>query len=254
MHESINMLRLITDPPLPGAYNMAADEAVLQCVNKGLSPATLRFYRWEEPTISLGYFQKHEEFKVQDEQISMMPMVRRQTGGGAILHDKELTYSLVLPITDDVERIGIEDMYRIVHDAYITVLSATGVTTGYRGGDDRGNDDRGNAQRGPFFCFSRGHCLDLVIGSDKILGSAQRRVKNAVLQHGSLIIKRRFLQQQCAELGDDFDIDSFIVKASEIIAGKLGMEIIEAVLNNDESEMIPELKEKYSGSKWNAQR
>ena len=70
---------------------MACDEAILQAINHNAATATLRFYQWQEPTISLGYFQKFEEIKSQHQQIKQMPVVRRQTGGGAILHEQELT-------------------------------------------------------------------------------------------------------------------------------------------------------------------
>jgi len=86
--------RLIVDRPAPGAWNMAVDEALLDAaVEQGV--AALRFYQWSEPTLSLGYFQRHAD---RDSHAAShdCTLVRRQSGGGAILHDRELTYSLTL--------------------------------------------------------------------------------------------------------------------------------------------------------------
>ena len=125
-HSDNTVLRVIVDPVQSGTVNMATDEAILEAVNGGSQGATLRFYQWAEPTISLGYFQKHDEYQGQDAVIRNLPLVRRQTGGGAILHDDELTYSLIVPLVDD-SRIDIEGLYRLVHDAFIFVLHQLGV-------------------------------------------------------------------------------------------------------------------------------
>lgn len=247
-------LRVIQDEAKPGAVNMAIDEAILEAVNEGLSPATLRFYRWEEPTISLGYFQKYEELAEQEEAIRRMPVVRRQTGGGAILHDDELTYALILPIRGPKESVtSIEAMYQIVHDAYIRSLERLGVRADYRGGEDRGN-----AQRGPFFCFARRHRLDLVVGKDKLLGSAQRRVKNAVLQHGSLILGRRFQQQPSAAVAEaaqrEVDMELFIRGVIEVISEHLELKVVEGAMSEDEMSRLGRLRAKYEGAEWNQQR
>jgi lipoate-protein ligase A len=248
------VLRVICeiDEPRSGAWNMAVDEAILQGVNAGESPATLRFYKWAEPTISLGYFQKYEEFQGQDEVIRRMPMVRRQTGGGAILHDDELTYSLVVPL-DGRGVTEIEGLYRLVHDAFVAVLAREQVRVEYRGGEDKVN-----SQRGPFFCFSRKHWLDLVVGEDKLLGSAQRRIKNAVLQHGSLILERHFEQQESAQLvrqvNDRFELAKLIEGTAEQVADKLKSMMVRERLNEFERGLFSGLEAKYAGQEWNCQR
>ncbi len=242
------ILRLIVDEPCAGAVNMAVDEAILQAVNDGGSEATLRFYRWAEPTISLGYFQKVEEFEAQSDDIKHMPMVRRQTGGGAILHDKELTYSLILPL-EGCGVTDIEAVYKLVHDAYIAGLCGQGVAAVYRGGEDRGN-----SQRGPFFCFARGHRLDLVVGAAKIVGSAQRRVKKAVLQHGSLILGNDFGEHPCATAGAEFDVGRFVEEAAVTIGQGLKLEVRQGVLSEREKNGADELLVKYEGDEWNRQR
>ncbi len=251
---SHDQLRIIIDQPLPGVQNMATDEAILIAVNEGKSPATLRFYQWDEPTISLGYFQKYNEVDDLDDTIGKMPVVRRQTGGGAILHDDELTYSLTMPLDNPLTPTeSIEDLYRIVHDAFVEILAQYNITATYRGGEDRGN-----AQRGPFFCFARTHRLDLVIDDDKLLGSAQRRVKNAALQHGSLILKRHFKQQPSAEIlpstGNSFDLPTFIEHLTTTIAKSLKMSAVSLPLSKEELQRAGELQDKYQGDEWNQQR
>ena len=246
-------LRIIIDQPQAGPANMAVDEAILQAVNSGWSGATLRFYRWSEPTISLGYFQKYAEVLNQDEIIQKMPLVRRQTGGGAILHDDELTYSLVLPLNKTIAPTNIEDTYQMVHDAYLEAMADWQVKAEYRRGQHQIN-----AQRGPFFCFSRKHRFDLVLDGKKLLGSAQRRAKNAVLQHGSLIIARHFTQQESAQLTNTPDNSPPINELIDIISQRIGTALhispLKGSLTEKEISLMPDLEEKYAGSDWNQQR
>src|SRR4051812_39572627 len=86
---------LIIDAPADGAWNMALDEALLHAAESD-GTATLRFYGWREPTLSLGYFQKHVDRALHSASENCT-LVRRTSGGGAILHDRELTYSIALP-------------------------------------------------------------------------------------------------------------------------------------------------------------
>ncbi len=246
-------LRFMIDPPQSGVTNMAVDYALLHAVNEGRSPAALRFYQWDEPTISLGYFQKYEEAGLQDAPIAAMPVVRRQTGGGAILHNDELTYSLVLPLDEELPFTDIEAMYRLVHDAFIEALTALGVQADYRGGRDNGN-----SRQGPFFCFARLHRLDLVAGGAKLLGSAQRRIKNAVLQHGSLILGRHFDQQPSSAVhelaGRPINLNELMHGVADIIAAKLGMALQTAGLNDAELAALPAARAQFASESWNRQR
>src|SRR5580765_2945407 len=86
--------RLFIDDPLDAVTNMARDESLLESVGRGESPPTLRLYQWSPAAISLGYFQDYAEFEALPAPAGTLAVVRRQTGGGAILHDLELTYSL----------------------------------------------------------------------------------------------------------------------------------------------------------------
>ncbi len=179
----LQTIRILRDPPLDGPTNMARDEALLIHVGEGRSPPTLRFYDWNPPTISLGYFQPFKDFEELEPPEQRLAVVRRITGGGAILHDRELTYSLTLPIDHPLLVGGPNQLYERFHDAVIAALGEWRVDT-WRGAP---SDDSG-AAKGPFFCFERRHRFDVLLGSAKIAGSAQRRTRTAVLQHGSILL------------------------------------------------------------------
>src|SRR5689334_14846839 len=106
--------RLIVDPPASGTWNMAVDEALFQ-VAQETRQITVRFYQWQEATLSLGYFQAAKD---RDSHRSSLvcPLVRRSTGGGAIIHDRELTYSLIAPLADERSAKS-QELVRIVHQS-----------------------------------------------------------------------------------------------------------------------------------------
>lgn len=194
------MIRVLQDGPLDGPTNMARDEVLLTCVGRSESPPTLRIYQWESPTISLGYFQRYADYDSLPPPAGSLLVVRRLTGGGAILHDLELTYSLTLPKAHRLLAKGANRLYELVHDAVIAALASLGLTA-----TQCGTTDNSSPRRGPFFCFERRHCYDLLIGHDKITGSAQRRRRDAILQHGSIILGNRLTQQASATVPLPFD-------------------------------------------------
>ncbi len=180
------VLRCITPSEHDAATNMAIDQAILESVDRG-GPATLRFYTWAEPTLSLGYFQRREDRRLHPASESIA-CVRRSSGGGAIVHHHELTYSLTVPVRDG--RIGTsstglrEDLYRTMHHAVIDVLRRHGIAC-HRWGDLH----RSGGDEAAFLCFQRRSPDDLIVAGYKVLGSAQRRARRAILQHGSLLLR-----------------------------------------------------------------
>ncbi len=166
--------------PLCGEINMKHDETLLQrAIDAG--ETSLRFYRWSEPTLSLVYLQEKRETEL-PKRFEKLPRVRRLSGGGAILHDQEITYSFALPAAHPLSSTP-RELYCLAHRAIIEALSQQGVSARMRGEEQKEINSR-------FLCFLRGDCHDLIIGEHKILGSAQRRRKGAILQHGSLILKQ----------------------------------------------------------------
>jgi lipoate-protein ligase A len=168
---------LIIEPnPLDGDVNMARDAAMLQSA-VDQKQCSLRFYQWDRPTLSLGYFQRPEIIPTE---FSQLPYVRRLSGGGAILHHHELTYACAIPATHDLAR-NPTGIYQAIHDQIVAVLREFGFNIRTRGRSEKQQDE-------PFLCFRRQDPHDLIVGSHKVLGSAQRRRKGAVLQHGSLLL------------------------------------------------------------------
>ena len=114
--------RLILDPPLPGPVNMARDEAMLEGCREAANSPTLRLYAWHAPTISLGYFQDYAEYEALDGDLAGLDVVRRTTGGGAILHDLEVTYSLVIPAAHPLVAGRPNRLYELAHRAIIATI------------------------------------------------------------------------------------------------------------------------------------
>ena len=179
------------DPPAAGSWNMAADEALARAAEQS-GRVLMRLYGWQLGTISLGGFQAFAETERQPE-LTGWPIVRRPSGGGAIVHGSDLTYCLALPATHPWGRRP-EDLYAAVHGALVEELCHRGVAASMVDAEVAATvaDDS-------FFCFDRRAFGDVVItaamagavaGGCKVLGSAQRRLAGVVLQHGSLLLRR----------------------------------------------------------------
>jgi len=239
--------RNLEQPDLDLVVNMARDEALLERAGRGESPPTLRFYQWSEPTISLGYFQHYADYEQLPPPAGKLPVVRRQTGGGAILHDQELTYSITLPLDHALLKRGPNCLYEIAHDALIDVLERLGVRA-----DRQGQSDGSGAAKGPFFCFQRRHRLDVLIGPDKIAGSAQRRTRSAVLQHGSIILKRRFEQQPAATLPEEIDVTpaQLAERFADALRHITQVSYREGEWKPEELQAAAALECRYAGNEW----
>ena len=178
---------LILDPPQSGEINMAVDEALLKnAISDG--PVVMRIYQWDQPTLSLGHFQRLED-RDSNPLIAKLPWVRRKTGGGAIVHDLELTYSIVIPNRIDQPTKGhSESLYRSIHLSLVENLRSLGW-------DAKLSETctcRTSASREPesFLCFLRRSPVDILVNGDKMVGSAQRRSATGLLQHGSFLLRR----------------------------------------------------------------
>ena len=164
-----------------GARNMSIDQSLLEAVDAG-GPAVLRFYGWSEPTLSLGYFQSVRD-RESHRDSGELTLVRRATGGGAIVHDRELTYSVAVRPADRSPG-GREELYQGIHAAIAEAVQESGLRVrAYRESAGRLQDPDA------FLCFQRRTAEDLIAHGYKILGSAQRRGRHAVLQHGSLLLR-----------------------------------------------------------------
>jgi lipoate-protein ligase A len=170
--------RLITTWGARPAFNMGLDEALLESAG---APPTLRFYTWNPETLSLGYFQRCGDVPAIEHERSV---VRRMTGGGAIHHAGELTFSISAPLDHPLYRGPIAESYRRVHGAIAAALAEYGVQADLRGERALASDRTGTGM-----CFHRSTPLDLVWDGRKGVGSAQRRRAGRVLHHGSIKIR-----------------------------------------------------------------
>lgn len=237
---------VIDEPPHSGAWNMAVDEALLEAAVEGAG-TVLRWYQWDAATLSLGYFQDASECDA-NSAWSQRPVVRRLSGGGAILHHHELTYSCVLPashpLTSDPYQI-----YLAIHNAAIACLQRLGFEVRLRA-TRFGKDGPAEA----FLCFSRGDEMDVVLGSHKVLGSAQRRRRGAVLQHGSLVLRKSEFAPQFPGL---FDLGPTVSEAKLLemlslnTAQALGKTVFTAPFDDQLLQRAQQLHdEKYTRLDW----
>ncbi len=181
----MNGWRLILDPGASGEVNMAIDSALLKSAETGraFSP-TLRLYSWNTPTISVGYRQKPEDFKK-----FSLPVVRRLTGGRAVLHDLELTYSVTVPSTDPLYECGISGAYAAISKCIVEALKEVGVeAAGFVAPEWEEREARrsGRGARSEA-CFLSSSRYEVVVDGKKMVGSAQRRFAGGFLQHGSIL-------------------------------------------------------------------
>ena len=210
---------LIEETPASGAWNMAVDELLLNnAVEDG--QCSLRWYRWEEPTLSLGYFQPQDDPLI-EHRFAEVPRVRRLSGGGAILHDRELTYSCALG-ADHPLASQPTTLYAAMHAAIMAALSNFGISLTKRG---RTNHDLNSN----FLCFQRGDHQDVCCGHHKVLGSAQRRRRGAVLQHGSLLLERSAITPEFPGLSDlcglPLEVEVLLTSLRETTAPVLGEQV-----------------------------
>jgi lipoate-protein ligase A len=176
--------RLILDQQAPGTWNMAVDEVLLEGVASGKAPPTLRFYGWKPACLSLGYFQS---FAVVDRDACWalgFDVVRRPTGGRAILHDRELTYSIALPASVLGLDRGILPSYHRISRALQAGFALLGVMTTMAPESAAPTEP----EHGPV-CFDRPSAHEILLDGRKLVGSAQVRRSDALLQHGSILIE-----------------------------------------------------------------
>jgi lipoate-protein ligase A len=208
---------VIEAEPQSGVCNMAIDEALLEAaLDRG--ECTVRWYRWRSATVSLGYFQDKDAASAIPT-FAGLDVVRRLTGGGAILHHHEWTYSCSVPAEHALSQTP-SRIYELVHERIIAGLAHQGVDAAALRGTNN------SSAEGEFLCFGRGDSRDVILQGHKIVGSAQRRRRGAVLQHGSLLLRRSEYAPQFPGVLDlaacrPFDLD-LICRLGESIGAIFG--------------------------------
>ncbi|MCS7252563.1 MAG: biotin/lipoate A/B protein ligase family protein [Armatimonadota bacterium] len=190
-------VRLLIDEPADGAWNIAVDEAILRAASVRWGITTVRLYMWCRPTISAGYFTRLDEELLNRCKRDGIDVVRRLSGGGIVLHDDEVTYSVVFP-KSLIGECSVLAAYRLISKGVVIGLRRLGIEArlvcdGLVSAD--GQDDEVRACKESHkrlsdqFCYAVRSPTDIVVGSMKLVGSAQARCKGAILQHGSVPLR-----------------------------------------------------------------
>lgn len=173
--------RLIEHPPSKGAWNMAVDQAILESVYTGASQPTLRLYAWQPACLSLGHAQPFAEVNPQALSANGWDVVRRPTGGRAILHVDELTYAVIAPETEPRVAGGVLTSYLRLSRALLQTL----VILGLNPEANEKYPDEEKKRTNPV-CFEVPSNYEITVNGKKLIGSAQARRKEGILQHGAL--------------------------------------------------------------------
>lgn len=189
MEETRPRWRLLETGPGNGRWNMACDEALLETVGRGQAPPTLRFYAWDPPCVSLGRHQPDLEPSARAALAAAgIGWVRRPTGGRLVYHgrrNEELTYSVVAPVDKPPLAGGLTAAYRRIHEGLAAGLARLGIPATLAPPVTEG--DGGTLSPGcRLACFATSVPHEIVASGRKLVGSAQRRSRRALLQHGSV--------------------------------------------------------------------
>jgi lipoyl(octanoyl) transferase len=231
-----------------GAWNMAADETLLEAAAAGT--ASLRFYGWSSPTLSLGYFQSSGASRAYPS-LGELAWVRRPSGGAALVHHHELTYCLALPAGPPWHKRGaswLRAMHAILRDA----LALLGVSARLCG-------DSEERKLGEVLCFLHHTPGDLLLGESKIAGSAQRKQRGALMQHGSILLAASSFTPRLPGIrelvGVTFSAEQLGAVVLEQLRKHLGWRLVADDWTARQREHIEELAAgKYSQPAWNSKR
>ena len=209
------------------AMNMAIDEALLS----GATVPAIRFYRWQFPALSFGYFGRFADVaSYQGER----DLVRRWTGGGIVFHGDDLTYSIVIPAIDAAFAESSMSIYATIHRGLVDALSETGQRAVVAGVGDSGPSSVTMATRtgisdAGYSCFANPVRADVMVDGRKVAGAAQRRTRRGLLQQGSIQgvdlengLAQRFIQALAADYSERKLDDEILNRARELVEQKYG--------------------------------
>jgi lipoate-protein ligase A len=206
--------------PHSAAMNMAIDEVLLESA----TAPSIRFYRWESPALSFGYFGR---FAAVADKASERDLVRRWTGGGIVFHGEDLTYSIVIPASDPVFGESSMSIYENVHRALCKALLEAGQRATVAGVDDPASGINAAGYNG--LCFANPVRADVIIDGRKVAGAAQRRTRAGLLQQGIVQyvdlgngLTDRFVQALSTNWSDRKIGDEVLNRAWELARQKYG--------------------------------
>lgn len=173
--------RVLRTPPADGAWNMAMDEAVMEAAGRGEVLPTLRLFAWEPPCLSIGYAQPFSDIDEACLRAKGWGIVRRPTGGRAILHADELTYSVAGPLDEWRLKGDIPTSYRRISEAILKALEQLKLRV-----EAQPKEEPPKGSQSDPVCFEMPSTYEITVGGKKLVGSAQARRKGALLQHGTV--------------------------------------------------------------------
>jgi len=250
--------RLIDHPAMEPALNMAVDEAILKAHAENEAPPTLRLYTWEPPALSLGRMQRDPGVNtVAMRRLGVVP-VRRTTGGRAVLHLGDLTYSVVATAGQDTPY-SLEASYRYLCRGLVKAFALLGVEVDF-GLEKTGRNPAAS-------CFAAAAAGDITWQGKKFVGNAQKRLGNCLLQHGSILLSSQ--TRELAELFQDQGPDTVnklnhrVTSLSRILDREistvemkhvliegfkqgLGIEMTAGSLSNQEWDQAKQTREKFN--------
>ena len=267
----------INSGPRSAAYNMALDEALLNWHSKGEIGPVLRFYEWEPATLSIGYFQQVER-DIQIEQVKKegLGFVRRQTGGRGVLHDYELTYSVIVSEKYPNMPETVTEAYRVISQGLLEGFRLLGFQAEFS--VPQSEEEQAALKRPKSgVCFDAPSWYELVVEGKKIAGSAQTRQKGVILQHGAILrhldidrlislfrfpseeAKQRMyesLPQRAVAIDQlterDIPIDELVRAFSKGFEKALHITLQPYTLTKEQEEEVHQLmEEKYANDAWN---
>jgi lipoate-protein ligase A len=240
--------RLLPFDVADGAWNMAADETLLQAAASGT--ASFRLYGWSQPTLSLGYFQSSASSRAYPG-LGELAWVRRPSGGAALVHHLEITYALAVPAGAGWQRSGASWLRRM-HTLLADALSSLGVTARLCG-------DHEEKKLGDVLCFLHHTPGDLLIGDAKVAGSAQRKQRGALMQHGSILLAASPWTPHLPGIREVTGVSLSAPTLGDAVVEQLtklsGWQFLSSEWTPRERQRIEELASgKYSQAAWNDKR
>ncbi|OGU10062.1 MAG: lipoate--protein ligase [Geobacteraceae bacterium GWC2_58_44] len=265
MKKSAPLWRLIDTGSLDGPSNMALDEALLCCFDPKRSLPVLRLYGWDPPALSVGRYQDaRAALKIDLCAAHGVPVVRRMTGGGIILHAQELTYSIVCAPEHLGEVAGVKDGFRRLCGFLLGTYRRLGLEPGFATDLNPAGERLGERTA---FCFAGKEEFDVLVNGRKIGGNAQRRMRGAILQHGSIPLVNRvqdavqYLMSAApgaagavslAELGLTPELCRLKGALIESFQECLGVRLVPDAVSEEEKFAAVQLEEKkYRSDGWN---
>jgi lipoate-protein ligase A len=220
--------RLLIDDDLPGARNMARDVAMLEAVAADEATPTLRLYGWDPPCLSLGRHQGLDAADFDFCRSEGIDVVRRPTGGRALLHHLELTYAVIAPLAVGPLPRGLQEGYRAICTALVRAVRTLGVDADLTGGEV--NLQLPNPKT-TIPCFEAPAGGEVVVGGRKLIGSAMRAHGGAILQHGAILLDwDGRLQAGAMGLDDDGGLRPQITTLRDELGRELPRTVLEEAL------------------------